>query len=201
MSTDIGKTPNPDLPSKKIKLLPEGINQADVDAVLKRFGRMKKRLYEDIVFMGGKLAKMKKVLRHGQWGPWVERTFPFSIRTATTWIQAWEGRDSELALNDPDAYMSLLWGNEPTKKLKAPKAASEREEDDEQSGGEGFTAGLGEPTFFADKGKPGFFGFKKLAGTLDKEFFESTAYTFEEKLEFINQLIKWLENKKKNLRP
>jgi hypothetical protein len=36
----------------------------------------------------------------------------------------------------------------------------ERDEDHEQSGGEGFGLGLGEPTIFADKGKPGFYGLK-----------------------------------------
>jgi hypothetical protein len=193
------------LSAKRIKLTPEGVNQADVDAVLKRLAAMRKRLREDILFIGGKLHKMRAEIRYGSWGAWCERTFPLSIKTANIWIRAWESRDSELAVSDWDAYMRILYGNEP-KKLTggAPSwRAQERSEDDEQSGGEGFGEGfteVGEPPIFAGKGKVGFHGFKNLVGMLDREFFQSKEITREAKQEFITQLINWLENQRKNIR-
>jgi hypothetical protein len=98
--------------------------------------------------------------------------------------------------------MRALYGNEP-KKLKASSRAEPEEgddnDDDEQSGGKGFGPGLGEPTIFADKGKPGFYGYKNLVAMLDRDFFGSKAVTREEKLKFITELTKHLENQRKNL--
>ena len=105
---------------KPIKLIPEGVNQADVDAVLGRLALMRKRLREDILFVGGRLAKMRAKITYGDWTKFVARTFPLSVKTANIWIRAWEGRNSELAVNDWDAYMRLLYGNE-SKQLKAAK--------------------------------------------------------------------------------
>ena len=199
---DNDKLSNSKLPVRQIKLTPEGINQADVDAVNKRLTQMRKRLKADILFIGGKFAKMRDKIPHGRWGSYIKRNFDLSIKTANIWIRAWENRGCALAVNDWAAYIRKLYGNEP-KKLKASsrKWPDERDEDDDrQSGGEGFGAGLGEPTIFADKGKPGFYGFKNLAAMLDHDFFQSKAITRETKLEFIAELMKWLENKKKNLR-
>jgi len=109
---------------------------------------MQKRYREDILFIGGKLAKMRDKIPHGRWGRYIESTFPLSMKTAKIWIRAWENRGSDLALGDWAAYMRALWGNEP-KKLKAPKAAESEDwdqDDHEQSGGEGFGAGFGEET-------------------------------------------------------
>jgi hypothetical protein len=104
--------------TRKIKLTPEGVNQTDVDAVLKRLALMRKRFREDILFVGGHLAKMRDTkIPYGGWTAFVERTFPLSVKTANIWIRAYENRDSELAVNDWDAYMRALYGNEP-KKLK-----------------------------------------------------------------------------------
>jgi hypothetical protein len=162
---------NPKLLAKQIKLTPEGINQADIDAVNKRLTQMRKRLKADILFIGGKFAKMRDKIPHGRWGRYIEHNFDLSIKTANIWIRAWENRDCELAVNDWAAYMRALYGNEP-KKLKADYVApsathSKEDDDDEQSGGEGFSEGLGEPTIFADKGKTGFFGLKQLTALLD----------------------------------
>lgn len=194
-----------DLPVRKIKLTPEGINQADVDAVGKRLTQMRKRLREDILFIGGKLAKMRDKIPHGRWGRFIAQTFTdaygLSLKTSNIWIRAWENRNSELALADWAAYMRDLYGNEP-KKLKADYKAEpeEKDPDDEQSGGDGFGPGLGEPTIFADKGKPGFYSFKQITAMLDREFFESKSVTLEAKTQFASELISWLEARKKNLR-
>jgi hypothetical protein len=155
-----------------------------------------------ILFIGGKFANMRDKIPHGRWGSYIERNFDLSIKTANIWIRAWENRGCALAVNDWGAYMRELYGNEP-KKLKAPKHLSDQNEDDndddEQSGGEGFGAGLGEPTISADKGKPGFYGYKNLVAMLDRDFFGSKAVTREEKLQFITELTKYLENQRKNL--
>jgi hypothetical protein len=205
-----GETPDshsraPRLPEKvkQIKLTPEGVNQRDVDAVLNRLAQMRKRLREDILFIGGHLAKMRDTkIPYGGWTAFVERTFPLSVKTANIWIRAYENRDSELAANDWDAYMRALYGNEP-KKLKggAPWKKTELSEEDEeddrdttQHGGEG----LG--TMFPDRGKPAFLGFKNLVATLQSEFFGSKEYSREAKEQFITELINWLENQRKNLR-
>jgi hypothetical protein len=185
--------------AKQIKLTPEGINQADIDAVLKRLALMRKRFREDILFVGGRLAKMRDhKIAYGNWTSFVERVFPLSVKTANIWIRAWENRDSELAVNDWEAYMRALYGNEP-RKLKASNSTGkqddeEEEEDLKQSGGEGFQ------TFFPDKGKAGFLGFKNLTAILQHDFFQSKSYTLEAKQQFIADLISWLETQRKNLR-
>jgi hypothetical protein len=188
------------LKAKQIKLTPEGVNQADIDVVLKRLAQMRKRLREDILFVGGRLAKMRDhKIAYGNWTTFVERTFPLSVKTANIWIRAWENRDSELAVNDWESYMRALYGNEP-KKLKAPSSRAKPEQDDEerddleQSGGEGFQM------FFPDKGKPGFLGFKNLTAALEHDFFASKSYTLAAKQQFITDLINWLETQRKNLR-
>ena len=189
------------VPVKRIKLTPEGVNQAEIDAVLGRLAQMRKRLREDILFIGGRLAKIRDKMPHGRWGSFIERTFPLSIKTANIWIRAWENRDSELALSDWDAYMRVLYGNEP-KKLKTGFKRQEDEEDRddlEQSGGEGLNFGR-EETIFADKGRPAIANFKQLVALLEREFFQSREITRQAKLEFITALIDWLENQKKNLR-
>ena len=183
---------------KEIKFTLEGINQRDIDAVLNRLASMKKRLREDILFIGGRLAKMRDTkIPYGRWTSFVQRTFPLSIKTANIWIRAWEGRDTELAVNDWDGYMRALYGNEP-KKLKSSSTKKSLQEDDDedlkQHGGEGFS-----PGFFPDKGKPGFLGFKNLVATLEADFFESENYTRQAKLEFLDELIKWLEDKREKL--
>jgi hypothetical protein len=205
-----GETPDshssaPQLPAKvkQIKLTPEGVNQRDVDAVLKRLTQMRKRLREDILFIGGHLAKMRDTkIPYGGWTAFVERTFPLSVKTANIWIRAWENRDSELAVNDWDAYMRALYGNEP-KKLKGgakwEKRSSDPDEDEEsdedlkQHGGEGLQ------TVFPDRGKPVFLGFKNLVAALQHDFFGSKEYSLEAKEQFIDELIKWLETQRKNL--
>jgi hypothetical protein len=180
---------------KQIKLTPEGVNQADVDAVLKRLAAMKKRLKQDILFIGGRLAKMRDhKIPYGSWNRFVQRTFPLSVKTANIWIRAWEGRDSELAVNDWDSYMRILYGNTPKNLLKARGADQEGRADWKQHGGEGLQP------MFPDKGKPGFLGFKNLVATLEHDFFGSPAYTLEAKQEFITELINWLENTRRNLR-
>jgi hypothetical protein len=85
--------------------------------------------------------------------------------------------------------MRALYGNEP-KKLKSSSKRSLPEDD----GGKRFA-----PEFFPDKGKPGFLGFKNLVATLEADFFESENYTRQAKLEFLDELIKWLEDKREKL--
>jgi hypothetical protein len=122
-----------------------------------------------------------------------------SVKTANIWIRAWEGRDTELAVNDWDGYMRALYGNEP-KKLKASTKKSFQEDDSgddedlKQHGGEGFS-----PSFFPDKGKPGFLGFKNLVAVLEADFFSSENYTRQAKLEFLDELIKWLKDRREKL--
>ena len=185
---------------KEIKFTLEGINQRDIDAVNNRLASMKKRLREDILFIGGRLAKMRdKKVPYGSWTSFIQRTFPLSVKTANIWIRAWEGRDTELAVNDWEGYMRALYGNEP-KKLKASSKKSLQEDNDDddedlkQHGGEGFA-----PSFFPDKGKPGFLGFKNLVAVLEAEFFGSKNVTQEAKLEFVDQLIKWLKDRREKL--
>jgi hypothetical protein len=186
------------LPVKQIKLTPEGINQADIDAVNNRLAQMRKRLKADILFVGGRLARMRdKKIPYGSWTRFVERNFPLSVKTANIWIRAWEDRDSELAVNDWDAYMRVLYGNEP-KKLRAPSRMerdSDGDDDDPTQSG-----GVKLQSIFPDKGKVGFMGFKNLVATLEREFFHSRSITLEAKQEFITELINWLENQRKNLR-
>jgi len=103
------------LPAKQIKLtrlVPEGVNQHDVDAVLKRLALMRKRLREDILFVGGRLYKMRNDIRYGNWTRFVENNFPLSVKSANIWIRAYENKDCDLAVNDWDAYMRALYGNE-----------------------------------------------------------------------------------------
>ncbi len=129
---------------------------------------MRKRLKEDILFIGGKFAKMRDKIPHGRWGSYIERNFDLSIKTANIWIRAWENRDSELALSDWSAYMRALYGNE-LKKLKADYRRPEEiggddggGDDDEQSGGPGFGPGLGRPSLLI-KANPAFTGTKTLS--------------------------------------
>jgi hypothetical protein len=189
------------LPVKQIKLTPEGVNQADIDAVLKRLAQMRKRLRADILFVGGRLAHMRdKRIPYGSWTSFVERTFPLSVKTANIWIRAWEGRDSELAVNDWDGYMRALYGNAP-KKLRAPASRENTETDGEpvddysQSGGE-----VRLQAIFPEKGEVSMLSFKNLVTVLEGEFFGSKDITLEAKEAFITELISWLENRRKNLR-
>jgi hypothetical protein len=197
--------PDSNLPVKRIKLTPDGINQADVDAIHTYMAKMRKRAKVDVLFLGARFAKIRNTVRYGIFTAVVEREFNLNIRTVNNWIRAWEGKDTEFALNDWDGYMRAIYGNEP-KKLKggAPDwRAQERDpddDDDEQSGGKGPAFGKEEDTgFFADKGKVSLFGFKNIVTTLENEFFQNQEITREAKLEFITELIKWLENQRKNI--
>ena len=98
------------LPAKRIKLTPT-VPQSDIDAVLKRLAGMRKRLRSDILFIGGRMAKMRSEIPYGRWTRFVEETFPLSVKSANIWIRAWEGKDTEVALNDWDGYMRALYGN------------------------------------------------------------------------------------------
>jgi hypothetical protein len=183
-------------PAKQVKIIPEGVNQADIDAVLKRLASMKKRLREDILFVGGRLAKMRdKRISYGGWTSFVERTFPLSVKTANIWIRAWENRTSELAVNDWDAYMRVLYGNE-SRKFKALKHQHRQDDDDssspKQSGGPGFT------NLLPDRGKAGLLAFKNATASLG-EFLNSSDYTRDAKAEFVTELIAWLESQQKSL--
>jgi hypothetical protein len=191
--------------TNKTKLVID-IAQKDIDAVNDRLEGMRKRLRGDILFIGARLWKMREKLPHGRWTRFIEATFPLSVKTANIWIRAWEGRGSELAVNDWDAYMRQLYGNEP-KKLGAPS----KDEDDEpeekkgpkQHGKPGFEPGFGpEPEefdrdaaedVFEHKGKPGMYYFKKFVQVLDRLFLGSADYTAEAKKEFLTELIGYLE--------
>lgn len=193
-------TTEPNLPAKRVKLTPEGVNQADIDAVLKRLAEMRKRFKSDILFVGGKLAKMRSQLPHGRWEQFLKLTFPLSVKTANIWIRAYENRDSELAVSDWDAYMRVLYGNVP-KKLKAPsyqEEPAERDEDDElerdileQSGGEGLSG------LFPDKDKADFYSLKKVIASLRQNVLAHL--TLKAKRDFLTELGNWVENEKKNL--
>jgi hypothetical protein len=180
--------------AKRIKLIPEGVNQADVDAVLKRLSLMRKRLREDILFVGGRLAKMRDKITYGSWTTFVARTFPLSVKTANIWIRAYENRESELAVKDWDAYMRVLYGNDESRKLKAPQEHRQEEKEkpsEKQHGGPGFN-----PSFFDDEENPGkllIADFEEWVSGFDREIFENLAVTPEEKLRFIAKLIRWLE--------
>jgi hypothetical protein len=172
---------------KRIKFAPEGINQVDVDAVLNRLAGMRKRLREDILFVGGRLAKMRAKIPHGRWGDFIEQTFPLSIKTANIWIRAWEERDSELARNDWSAYMRALYGNQ-AKSLRAPK--SRHTSGEKQAGGFHFN-----PGFTLDKGKPSATFHKRFAMQAESEFFGSPEYTDEAKLREAEALKSWIDSK------
>jgi hypothetical protein len=103
--------------------------------------------------------------------------------------------------------MRQLYGNEP-KKLMPPIKASSQDRDgpkQPQSGGAKFNPGFEhsedfEEDTFEEKGKPGMFYYKKFVQVLDRHFFGSVDYTLEAKLEFIDELIRYLEAQKGNLR-
>jgi hypothetical protein len=82
---------------------------------------MRKRAQKDILHCGGELHAMREKIPYGNWTRFVERNFPLSIKTANIWIRAWANRNSDLALEDWDTYMRILYGNAP-KQLKAPKS-------------------------------------------------------------------------------
>ena len=191
------------LPARRVKLSLEPISQDEIDrvnAIHERMVRNVGKIAKDAVLAGKILTGIKARLAHGRWNSWVQANLHFTVRTAVRYMNAYKNRESLLEVG-PEVFLRTLWGNEP-KKLKAFKAEPEEQDmdDDEQSGGEGFGAGLGEPTIFADKGKPGFYGYKNLVAMLDHDFFQSKSYAREEKLGFITELISWLETQRKNLR-
>lgn len=191
------------LPVKTVKL--EVVNQKDIDAINDRLALMRRRFKQDILFVGARLAKIRDRLPHGRWGKFVELNFPLSIKTATIWIRAWEGRSSELAILDWDAYMRQLYGNEPKKK-QLPLGAKDQDQDEDdkdtqQSGGEGFKPGFEseDQEVFIDKGRPVVYHYKRLITLIEQQFLISPEYSLEDKLEFITDLINWLETQRTNL--
>lgn len=193
------KTFESNLSAKRIKLIPEGVNQADVDAIYKRWTKMKRNLKNDILWLGARLFKMRSDAKLDRgWTRFVERNLPFSPKAANVFIRAYEDRDSELALADWDAFMRMLWNPNKPKVLKDysrfASAAEDGEEEDRddvrQSGGEALSG------LFPDKDKADFYSFKKVTASLEQHVF---AYlTPEAKHRFIDELIKWLENQRKH---
>ena len=185
---------NHDDDPKTAKFTLQKINQHDIDAVNKRLAAMKKRLREDILFIGGRLAKMRDTqIPYGSWTSFVQRTFALSVKTANIWIRAWEGRDTELAVNDWDGYMRALYGNEPKKLKAASKKSAEKDEDEEDDEDEDTSqhGGLGpHPAIFRDK--DGLLTFRNLQRSLEAEVFGKRDITRDEKLSFITDLINWL---------
>jgi hypothetical protein len=189
---------NTDHEAKSIKLTLVEVNQRDIDAVLKRLASMKKRLRGDILFIGGHLAKMRDTISYGSWTSFVQRTFPLSVKTANIWIRAWEGRDTELAVNDWDGYMRALYGNDEPKKLKNSGRKSLQRDDDDvdddvtQHGGARF-----HPAVFRDE--DGRLSLSNLTTGLETELFCRSDITKGEKLSFIKNLISWLQAREKEL--
>jgi hypothetical protein len=189
---------NTDDSPKKIRVALDGVKQRDIDAVIKRLTTMKKRLREDILFIGHHLAKMRDTIPYGNWTSFVQRTFPLSVKTANIWIRAWEGHGTELAVNDWDAYMRALYGHEPKKLKASSKKSRSQQEDDEDDEAETQHGGPGlHPAVFRDK--HGVLSFKNLIMGLQAELLNSLEFTRDEKLAFIKDLINWLLAQKKTL--
>jgi DUF3102 family protein len=201
-------------PAKRSRLIREKISQKLIDEINERHDRIKRSASEiarEVVELGQILTQVKKSIRHGKWLPFVEKNLGFTDRTATRYMRAAERIDDPLLSLDPAKFLAGVWGNEPkqiegeegVKKGKSDvtsdfdEEGEEDENDDKdlkQHGGEGF-----EPSFFPDKGKPGFLGFKNLIAALERQFLGSEGFTVEAKLTFIGELIKWLEDRKAHL--
>lgn len=221
---DSNKLSEPTLPAKRIKLSPF-MHESDAPGIRKREERiaknwiaLRKTAREKILAIGGDLAWIRDRIAHGQWGPYIERTFTaaygLSIRTATTYMQAYEGRDSELALNDWDEFMRQLHGHKP-KKLKAPRKMEEETVEEnpdlEQTGDEGLITGKEyhlpdtdsrralESVLVPEEGEGGPYYFRLVVRVLEAKFFASADLTRQTKMDFIIELIKWLENQKRNI--
>jgi hypothetical protein len=75
--------------------------------VIRRLG---KRVVGDVIEIGRRLNESKKLCGHGNWGPWLEREFRWTNRTALNFIQAHELAKSEKFsdLNLPVSGLYLL---------------------------------------------------------------------------------------------
>jgi Protein of unknown function (DUF3102) len=205
---DPGQSLNP--PATRTRVTREKVSQKIIDEINERHDRIVRSAADTargIIELGELLTRVKSQMRHGKWLPFVERNFRFTARTATRYIKAYEQRYDPILGFDPTEFMARVWGNESKQLEEGKKGKSDvtsdlddDETDDEdrddlkQHGGPGF-----EPGFFPDKGKAGFYGFKNLVGHLEREFFGSADYTLKTKLDFINELISWLETIRKNL--
>jgi len=195
----------PETPSKRTRVIREKINQTEIDDINARHARIIRSAAEmarEIIELGERLTSVKNRLRHGKWLAFVEKNFEFTARTATRYMRAAEQKYDPMLSIDPAEFMARIWGNEPKQLTEGEGIKSdvtsdlieEDEEDYSQHGGPGF-----EPSFFPDKGQPGFLGFKNIVKVLETEFFGSADFTREAKLEFLNELISWLEAKRKTL--
>lgn len=96
--------------SDKTKLQPV-IQQASIDAV-KRYHRAAKNSAAQMavyaVLAGLELAQIKKALPHGEFLPFVEATFDFSIRAAQRYASLAEGIKNKALKNDTVSYLPLL---------------------------------------------------------------------------------------------
>jgi hypothetical protein len=202
-----------EVPAKRVRVSRDRISQKEIDDLNARHARIARSTFEiarEIIELGEKLAAVKARIGHGKWIPFVEKNLHYSMRTVQRYIKAAEQKHN-LAFLDPEEFMARIWGNTP-KQLKAGEGDTidkndvtshfdEDEDADEdidddvtQHGGPGF-----EPGFFPDKGKPDFFVFKNFVALLEGHFFGSKSVTTDAKLEFVTELISWLENRKEAL--
>ena len=158
-----------------------------------------------IIDLGERLAKLKRHVEvargYGHWEAFVADRAEFlpPIRTCQKFMFGAESKDDPLLSTDPLAWAPKIWGNKPKAAAKdrnaVDGASKERTGDDKQSGGPGFNPGF-DPE---KKTKPAFLEFKNLVAALEVEFFGSETITAKEKLQFIEELIRWLEGRRNSI--
>lgn len=175
----------------------------DVNDRYRRFAQSAADVARQAIELGDILLSMKARTAHGGWLRFIEQNFAFTSRTATRLMRAAEKKYDPMLSFDPAEFMARMWGNEP-KQLEDSEGdtrgksdvtsdlddESSDEDDDSQHGGAGF-----DPGFTPDKHRPGFFNYKNLVAYLEANFFGSPEIALQAKLDFIRELVRWLEHK------
>jgi hypothetical protein len=103
--------------AKRVRSKVEPISQTEIDELVDLYQRMKRSVHQTVKIMvklGEKCCAIKTRLSHGQWGPWVRRNMPFTIRTATRAMQTYHRYKADpTLLDDPESFMAQIWGHEP----------------------------------------------------------------------------------------
>jgi hypothetical protein len=196
-------------PPQPLKLTRDKITQREIDEINTRHDRIVRSAAEiarEIIELGELLISVKSRTRHGKWLVFVQKNLRFSARTATRYMRAAEQKYDPILSLDPAEFMARVWGNESKQledeeKVKKGKSdvtsdltEEEDEEDQSQHGGPGF-----EPEFFPDKGKAACLSFKNFVQVLEEQFLGSNDYTRQAKLDFLNELIRWLGSRRETL--
>jgi len=181
-----------------------------------------------VIDLGERLAKLKRrvdaVRPPFNWTEFVEAQTHFpALRTVQRLMAGAEAKEDPLLSVDPAAWLAKVWGNSKKRRNDVfgengkggktgeggvyPEGTGADEYDpdkgvpfdskkknNKQHGGPRFN-----PPFFPDKGKPEFAGFKELAKYLESAFFASRAYTPEVKLDFIEQMVRYLEDRREKI--